>query len=80
MECLRYEAELLDAAPRLAYLLRGLARTEWQHSIPPARTRATRSRSGPSKQRDQGRRNTSKLPEICSAIGRPDCIAITRNP
>jgi hypothetical protein len=30
----RFERKSLNAEPRSAYLLRGLSRTEWQHSIP----------------------------------------------
>jgi alkylated DNA repair dioxygenase AlkB len=30
----RFERKSLNAEPRSVYLLRGLSRTEWQHSIP----------------------------------------------
>ena len=34
----KWERTALTAEPRSAYLLRGPARTEWEHSIPPMET------------------------------------------
>jgi len=34
-----WERRSLTAEPRSAYLLRGAARNEWEHSIPPVDTR-----------------------------------------